>query len=156
MCRNQGSIGNSFWTVLAIYIYIYMIGNNSLFSSITNINGGKVIFRDNLKGKIVTVGNIRDKSSPSIEKVFLVNSLKNNLLSISQLCDKGYKIVTNHTSCLILENDKVIYIEIRKQNVYKIKIDACMRIKSCLVIIINDFFFCIEDYVILAWTSFLS
>jgi hypothetical protein len=118
-----------------------MIGNNSLFSSITKINGGKVIFRDNLKGKIVTVGNIRDKSSPSIEKVFLVNSLKNNLLSISQLCDKGYKIVTNHTSCLILENDKVIYIEIRKQNVYKIKIDACMRIKSCLVIIINDFFF---------------
>jgi hypothetical protein len=92
-----------------------------------------------------------------LKKVFPINRLKHNLLNISQLCDKGYKIVTNHTSCLILENDKVIYIEIRKQNVYKIKIDACMRIKSCLVIIINDFFFfCIEDYVILAWTSFLS
>jgi hypothetical protein len=117
-----------------------MIGNNSLFSSITKINEGKVIFRDNLKGKIITIGNIRDKSFPSIENFFLVNNLKNNLLSICQLCGRGYKIVTNHISCLILENDKVIYVEIKKENVYKIKIDACMRIKNCFVTIINDFF----------------
>jgi hypothetical protein len=65
-----------------------MTGDTSLLSSITKINRGKVISGDNSKGKIIKVDNIGDKSSPSIEKVFLVNSLKYNLLSISQLCDK--------------------------------------------------------------------
>jgi hypothetical protein len=54
-----------------------------LFSSITKINEGKVTFRDNSKGKIIGVSNIGGKYSPSIEKVFLINSLKHNFLSIS-------------------------------------------------------------------------
>ena len=66
----------------------YMTEDDSLFSSISKINGGKITFGDNLKGKVIGVGNIRGKSSPSIEKVFLMNNLKHNLLSISQLCDK--------------------------------------------------------------------
>jgi hypothetical protein len=68
----------------------------------------KVIFGDNSKGKIIRVGNIGSKSSPSIEKLFLVNNLKHNLLSISELYDKGYKIKFDHICCLILENDKVL------------------------------------------------
>jgi hypothetical protein len=73
-----------------------MIKDDSLFSSISKINGRKVTFGDNLKGKDIGVGNIGCKSSPSIEKVFLVNNLKHNLLSISQLYDKGYKIMFDH------------------------------------------------------------
>jgi intein/homing endonuclease len=123
-----------------------MTEDDSLFSSISKINGGKVTFGDNSKGKVIGVGNTGDKSSPSIEKMFLVNNLKHNLLSISQLCDKGYKIMFDHACCIILENDKVLLIGNRKVNVYKIKIDACIRIKNCLVASINDFFFfCIED-----------
>jgi hypothetical protein len=80
------------------------------------------------------------KSSPSIEKVFLVNSLKHNFLSISQLCDTGYKIVFDHVCYLILENNKVIYVENRKGNVNKIKTNAYMRIKSCLITNIKDNF----------------
>jgi len=45
-----------------------MTGDNSLLSSITQINGGKVTSKDNSKGKIIKVDNIGDKSSPSIEK----------------------------------------------------------------------------------------
>jgi hypothetical protein len=41
---------------------------------------------------------------------------------------------------LILENDKVLCIGNRKGNVYKINIDACMRIENCLVASINDSF----------------
>jgi hypothetical protein len=62
------------------------------------------------------------------------------LFIISQLYDKDYKIIFNYACCLILEDDKLIYIGNRKINVYKIKIDACMRIKSCLVASINDSF----------------
>jgi hypothetical protein len=52
-----------------------MTKDDSLFSSISNINGGKVTFGDNPKEKIIGVGNIEGKSSSSKEKVFLVNNL---------------------------------------------------------------------------------
>jgi ribosome biogenesis protein Nip4 len=52
-----------------------MTKDDSLFLSVTNINEEKVIFWDNSEEKIIGVGNIRSKSSPSIEKVFLVNNL---------------------------------------------------------------------------------
>jgi hypothetical protein len=48
-----------------------MIEDDSLFSSITMINSGKVTFKDNSKEKIIRVGNIRGKSFPKIEKYFL-------------------------------------------------------------------------------------
>jgi len=83
----------------------HMIRDDLLFSSITKINYGKVTFRDNLKGRI-----IGGKSSSSIKKMFLVNSLKYNLLSISQLSDKGYKIMFDNACCLILENNKVLFV----------------------------------------------
>jgi len=70
----------------------HMTGDNLLFSSITKIKGN-VTFENNSKGKINRVDNIGDKFSPSIKNVFLVNNLKHKLLNISQLCDKGYKII---------------------------------------------------------------
>jgi hypothetical protein len=36
----------------------YMTRDDSLFSSITKINGGNVTFGDNSKGKIIGFGNI--------------------------------------------------------------------------------------------------
>lgn len=60
------------------------------------------------------------------------------MLSISQLCDTGYKIMFDHSCCLILENDKVIFIGIRKG--YKSKIDASLRIDNCLIANISDCF----------------
>jgi len=87
----------------------HMIKDVLLFLSITKINCGKVTFRDNLKESI-----IGGKSSLSIEKIFLVNSLKYNLLSISQLSDKVYKIMFDHVCCFILENDKVLFVGNRK------------------------------------------
>jgi hypothetical protein len=69
-----------------------------------------------------------------------MNDLKYNLLSISQLCDKEFKIMFDHAYCLILKNDKVLFIENIKRNVYKIKIYACIRIESCLIDNINNSF----------------
>ena len=54
--------------------------------------GGTITFGDDSKGKIVDIGNIKIGSSPLIENVVLVEGLKHNLLSISQLCDKGLKL----------------------------------------------------------------
>ena len=81
-----------------------MIGDLSLLSNFTKKNGGHVTFGDNGKGKILGVGDVSNGSSPLIENVFLVDNLKHNLLSISQLCDKGYShfliIEVHYRKCL--------------------------------------------------------
>ena len=58
-----------------------------------NSHGGSIIFADNKKDKIIRVGNIGNSSKPLIERVFLVEGLKHNLLSISQLCDNGFVVL---------------------------------------------------------------
>jgi len=62
---------------------------------------GYVTYGDNNRGKILGVGDIGRNDRVIIEDVLLVKGLKHNLLSISQLCDKGYKIMFEPDQCLI-------------------------------------------------------
>ena len=52
-------------------------------------------------GKIIGKGTIGNKSNFFIEDVLLVDGLKHNLLSISQLCDKGYIVKFESNACII-------------------------------------------------------
>ena len=70
-----------------------MTGNQNLLSSIKFKDRGNVTFGDNNKGQVIGIGMVGNVSKPLIENVLLVKGLKYNLLSISQLCDKNYKIV---------------------------------------------------------------
>ena len=70
-----------------------MIGDESKFTFLTKKNGGYVTLGDNVKRKIIGQGNIGTDISSLIENVLLVDGLKHNLLSISQLCDKGFKVI---------------------------------------------------------------
>ena len=54
--------------------------------------GGTITFGDDSKGNIIGICNIKIGSSPLIENVVLVEGLKYNLLSISQLYDKDLKL----------------------------------------------------------------
>ena len=67
----------------------HMTGDKTQFLSLVAHNGGCVTFGDNKKGEIIGIGNVGKSLTHSIENVMLVNGLKHNLLSISQLCDKG-------------------------------------------------------------------
>ena len=93
-----------------------MTGDFSKFSTFTKKDGGLVNFRDNAKGKIIGIGNVDNSFSPIIENVLFVDNLKHNLLSISQLCDKVYRVVFKTSKCLI-ENacsKEVIFVEKEK------------------------------------------
>ncbi|MDM1441681.1 hypothetical protein HX135_33675, partial [Pseudomonas aeruginosa] len=70
-----------------------MTGNKDWFTCLTKKNGGKVTFGGNEKGKIIRIGNIGNPLHLVIENVCLVEGLNHNLLSISQLCDKGYEVI---------------------------------------------------------------
>ncbi|KAI4310450.1 hypothetical protein MLD38_035428 [Melastoma candidum] len=68
----------------------HMTGDPTKFSQLTLQNGGSVKFGDNSNGSVIGKGTTGSLDSMVIEEVMLVTKLKHNLLSISQLCDKGY------------------------------------------------------------------
>ncbi|KAH9767789.1 hypothetical protein KPL71_011399 [Citrus sinensis] len=119
----------------------HMTGNYSWFSSFIKIeNGGDVSFGDNSKGKIIGIGNVGNVSSTLIENVCLVENLKHNLLSISQLCDKGYRVIFDESKCVI-ENacdGKVLFVGNRCVNVYTININCASIHDKCLSALHDD------------------
>ena len=99
-----------------------MTGNLKNFQSITMKDLRRVTFGDNKKGTIIGIGKVQISSTLSIDEVYLVDGLKHNLLSISQLCDKGHKVVFNSTKCTIFEkgSSRTLFEGSRKENIYNI------------------------------------
>ena len=58
-----------------------------------------VSFRGKDKGNIIGIGKVHDL----IDDVLLVDGLNHNLLSISQLCDKRYKLLLKSHIMLFLK-----------------------------------------------------
>ena len=69
-----------------------MSGKSSLFSVLKKLFNGTITLGDKGKCNIIGVGKIGNNISNLINDVYLVDGLKFNLLSISQLCDKGNKV----------------------------------------------------------------
>ena len=65
----------------------HMKGDKKQFNKLNTNNRGHVTFGDKAKGNIVGIREIGNPQSLSIYHVLLVNGLKYNLLSISQLCN---------------------------------------------------------------------
>ena len=96
---------------------------SNCFANLSKQKGGHVTFGDNSKGKIIGISNIGGNPSPLIENIFLVDKLKYNLLSISQLCDKGYKINFKIDKCFVIDcSNNIIYTGNRIVIVYIIDI----------------------------------
>ena len=83
-----------------------MFRDKSMYASLSSKDGGYLTFRDNNKGKIIGIGNVGKEPSPIIENVLLIDGLKHNLLSISQLCDRGNRVML--TQCLDFDNNKTL------------------------------------------------
>ena len=80
----------------------HMTGDHNLLSTLKSKDEGTVTFGDNAKGKIIGIGNVGNLKNPFIENVLLVDGLKHNLISISQLCDIGYKVLLIKRNTLFL------------------------------------------------------
>lgn len=97
-----------------------MTGDDKLFSTLSPKNGGFITFGDNSKWKIVGIGRVGNPPNPTIENVLLVDGLRHNLLSISQLCDKGNKVIFEKEHCTIqnMHHDSILLIGHRHENIY--------------------------------------
>lgn len=96
-----------------------MTGNPEIMKDIIYKDGGLVNFGDNSKGYVIGIVNVNNSKTSTISNVLLVKYLKHNMLSISQLCDKGFKINFEKDKCHIEDNkSNIIFEGIRKRNVY--------------------------------------
>jgi len=75
-----------------------------------------------------------------IENVLLVDGLKHDLLSISQLCDKGFRVMFDKKNCIIenASDGKVLFVGNRDENVYTIDLNDCPISDKCLSALQND------------------
>ena len=85
----------------------HMTGDPMMFSSLDDnaVGYSDIIFGDNSRGKVKGVGTIPISSDNSLSKVLLVDSLKFNLLAVTQLCDFGYKCSFNKDDVVVTSLD---------------------------------------------------
>jgi len=75
------------------------------------------------------------EGSTTNKDVLYIQDLKHNLLSISQLCDKGYKVNILFESYQICNEDtgKVVFTGKRFSNIYFLDIHHNVSINECLI-----------------------
>jgi len=86
------------------------------------------------------IGKIGELLSNSIEDVYLVDGLKHNLLSVSQLCDKDNLVVFTPNRCLVVNMDTgdVVLRGKRHKNVYNVCISSLLQNTLTCLSALND------------------
>lgn len=72
-----------------------------MFIKFDDKESGHVTHRDNTRGEILGKGVVVNPSLITIGGMILVKRIKHNLLSVIQLCDKGYFVAFSTLSFLI-------------------------------------------------------
>lgn len=110
----------------------HMTGNSSHLCKVTS-HSGSVRFGDDQKGKIVGKRTLNVPGLPHLEDVLMVQGLKTNLISISQLCDQNWNVCFNKDQCHVLDKSNRTIIEGTRSsyNCYILTNDLmCNRTKS--------------------------
>ncbi|XP_074271663.1 uncharacterized protein LOC141595596 [Silene latifolia] len=119
----------------------HMTGNRNQFLSLSAYNGGNVTFGDNKKGEVIGIGKVGKSLSHSIDDVLLVKGLKHNLISISQLCDKGNKVEFHANLCYVIKEstNEIVLQGKRVNNIYVADLGSIPRETiKCLSVMQND------------------
>jgi hypothetical protein len=77
-----------------------MISDRDNFLTLRKERDGLVSFRNDDSAKIIRKGTVRiGNKNTKVENVLLVEYLKHNLLSVSQMCDQGHKVTFDSQKC---------------------------------------------------------
>src|SRR5437667_2200108 len=96
-----------------------MTGDKSLLKDYVKMKGPTISFGDNSKGFTLGYGTVAS-GNVSFEDVALVEGLMHNLLSVSQLGDKGFVTNFNSDGFLVEEKESggIVLQGVRKGNIY--------------------------------------
>ena len=103
----------------------HMTKNRSWFKNLRPKDKEVVKFADEIKSKIIGIGNVGKNNSNVIIDVMLVEGLTHYLLSISQFCEQGYKVIFELLRCIIKDStsDKIILTAKRRDNTCVLYLD---------------------------------
>jgi hypothetical protein len=118
-----------------------MTGEKKMFTSYVKNKDSQdtIIFGDGNQGKVKGLGKIAITNEHSISNVFLVESLRYNLLSVSQLCQMGYNCLFTNIDVFVFRRSdgslafkgvldgKLYLVDFSKENV---NLDACLIAKT--------------------------
>ncbi|XP_010556362.1 PREDICTED: uncharacterized protein LOC104825683 [Tarenaya hassleriana] len=99
----------------------HMTGNQALLKGfIETPSGGSVTFGDGKQGKILGKGTLDHAGLPKLTDVKVVQGLKANLISISQLCDNGMRVKFTKNACFVsdVKNKRVLTGKRNSNNCY--------------------------------------
>ena len=110
----------------------HLTGDKSLLKSFREKAGPVISFGDNSKGYTMGYGTI-EAGMVILENVAFVQGLKHNLISVSQLGDKGFETAFNKFGAKIfsLSGEKVLSGS-RKGNIYIADLSSATN-EACLV-----------------------
>ena len=85
----------------------HMTGNKKWFSSLTPLSHKEyVTFGDDKKGKVLGTGVIKVNDCFTLNDVALMDRLRYNLLSVSQLCDADLIVLFRKSNSLVLDSSR--------------------------------------------------
>ena len=112
----------------------HISGDKSKFAKLELKEEGFVTYGDNNKRRILGSGVIGNEASFNIHNVLLVEGLKHNLISISELCDKGFKVVFEPNHCLIYDTcGSIVLVGKRVNNIYLLHLHHASFSIHCLL-----------------------
>jgi hypothetical protein len=112
-----------------------MTGNKKLFSSLTPLSHKEyVTFGDDKKGKVLFTGIIKVNDCFTLNDVALVDMLRYNLLSISQLCDADLSVFFHKSDSHVLDSSSKHVCGIsRIENVFQANFSSVQSSLRCLI-----------------------
>lgn len=98
----------------------HMTGEESFLVEVKPFSKGYVTFRDSKRGRIKGIGNMVIPLLPCLNEVLVIEGLTTNLISISQICDQGFKVSSNKDECVATnkEHKEMIKGSRSKDNFY--------------------------------------
>lgn len=100
----------------------YIMEHKRKFISLDLRRWWKVTLGDNTPCDEVKIGIICIKNL-SVKNVLLMDGLKQTLLNINQLCDRGFNVKFLNNKCILNLHNKIVVEGVRVQNIYIIVLE---------------------------------
>jgi hypothetical protein len=113
----------------------YLTRNKKWFSSLTPLSQKEhVTFGDDKKGKVLVTGIIKVNDYFTLNDVALMNKLRYNLLSVSQLVDANLDVLFHKSGSQVLDSSSKLVCGIsRLEKVFQVNFSFAQSSVKCLI-----------------------